>query len=108
MMDQTSNQDKGLYAKLAAELEKYLLGKRDGDSASSCVAYLETCFPEIKGRKEFHWEKVRKKAGIVTGKDGKASRWRLPQEANAGNLFGPTPERLKRAEEIKKDNPPEY
>jgi hypothetical protein len=108
MMDQTSNQDKGLYAKLASELKNYLTGKRDGDSASSCVSYLEGCFPEIKGRKEFKWDRVRKKAGIATGKDGKANRWCLPQEAKIGNLFEPSPGRLKRLEEIKKDDAPEY
>jgi hypothetical protein len=81
MMDQSSNQDKGLYAKLARELKSYLTGKQNGDLATSCVNYLEGSFPEIKGRKEFHWEKVRKIAGIVTGKDGKANRWRLASEA---------------------------
>jgi hypothetical protein len=83
MMDQSSNQDKGLYAKLARELKSHLTGKPNGDLATSCVGYLEGSFPELKGRKEFHWEKVRKIAGIVTGKDGKANRWRLASEANA-------------------------
>ena len=76
MMDQSSNQDKGLGTtpKLARELKSYLNGKPNGDLATSCVGYLEGSFPELKGRKEFHWEKVRKIAGIVTGKDGKANR----------------------------------
>jgi hypothetical protein len=89
-MDQSSTQDRGLYARLAKEAEKYLRGRKNGELASSCVAYLETCFPELKGRKAFNWERVRDRAGIITGKDGKANRWCLESEKGTENLFEKT------------------
>ena len=82
MMNQSSSQEKTIFVKLARELKSYLTGKPNGDLATSCVGYLEGSFPEIKGKKDFHWDRVRKIAAIVTGKDGKANRWRLASEAN--------------------------
>jgi hypothetical protein len=89
LMDQVSSQDKGLYARLAIELKNYLRSRKDGDLASSCVAFLESGFPEIKGRTNFKWERVRDKAGVTTGKDGKANRWVL-SGSETGNMFANT------------------